>query len=235
MRKKIFVAALISVATATAGLMGANPATAADKVSPADLQYVRSAMVKYNVPLASQTRLLNEYARGERWDSETDAKAVSTEVTQANGVETTIFRYADGSVNVSKIDIPSAAPTEGQVGTMAISGCQGYAKPGYNAWRNCKISWDGVSWAVTFTAAYSVALGPVYGCVIDSVSGLTHGGAGTFSNGKLEITNRTASGRTGECRAEGTWQQSSPVHSSTVGARVSVRSEWNGGRSSRIG
>jgi hypothetical protein len=234
MRKKILVTTILSLAAAMISLTAAPPASAVEKVPQADIDHIRAELTKYDVPESAQSRLLREYAMGERWDSATGAEPVATKTTRANGVERTIYRYADGSVNVGEVEIPSADTTEG-VSPHSISGCQAYPKAGARAWRNCKIAWNGVTWEVTFTAAYTIWLGPLYGCYIDSIGGLTHGGAGSWSNGRLEFITRSANGYSGRCVAQGTWQQSSPIHSSTVGVRLTVSFEYNGGRSSRIG
>ncbi len=233
MRKKILVTTILALATVMAGLTTAAPASAAETVPPADLAHIRGEMTKYGISESTQARLLREYARGERWDSETAAEPVSTKTTRSNGVERTIYQYADGSLNVAEVEIPTEVPAG--VNPNSISGCQAYAKTGARAWRNCKIAWNGLSWEVTFTAAYTIWLGPSYGCYIDSIGGLTHGGAGSFSDGRLEFITRSADGYSGRCVAQGTWKQSSPIHSSTVGVRVTVSFEYNGGRSSRIG
>jgi hypothetical protein len=203
-------------------------------VSKADLEYVRAALTKYDVPERAQKVLLRNLAEGKRWDSESGASPVATERSSTNGVERTIYRYADGSVNVSTIESPSS--TSGGVSPMGISGCQSYPVTGAKAWRNCKVAWDAATWSVSFTADYKYYLGPTYGCYIDAIRGLTHGGVGSFSDGKLEYITRSAGGYTGQCIAQGTYHRSGGgVFSETVGVRLNLTAQHGGGWTSKVG
>lgn len=117
----------------TASFVG-TPASATPKVSKADVEYVRASMEKYGVPQKAQNRLIREFISGKRWDSQGGAEPASTEVTRAGAVERTIYRYADGSVNVSEMDIPTEVfLSDGEIAPYAINGCQKYTKAGANA------------------------------------------------------------------------------------------------------
>ncbi|UQU65186.1 hypothetical protein COUCH_02215 [Couchioplanes caeruleus] len=232
-RKSIMAATLALAVSLSAVAFGGAPASAATPVSKTDLQIVRAALVKYGVPPTSQNSLLSAFARGERWDSESGAAPVSTEVDQVGGAERTIYRYLDGSVNVSTVEIPTEVSPE--VSAMGISGCQSYSVTGAKAWRNCKVGWDAATWSVSFTAAYKYYLGPSYGCYIDSIGGLAHGGVGSFSNDKLEYITRSANGYTGQCIAQGSYKRSyEPVGSETVGVKLNLTAEHGGGWTSKV-
>jgi hypothetical protein len=177
--------------------------------------------------------LLDEFSAGKRWDPESGEAPVATEVSQVNGFERTIYRYQDGSINVAEVQEPSGTVTDG-ASPNAIKGCQSIAATGARAWVNCVVSWHALSWSVHFTAAYRYYLGPVYGCFIDSISGLAYGGAGSFSNGNLSYITRSGSGYSTECRADGTVQRSTPIFSEIVGVEVHVSAQHGGGSSSKV-
>ncbi|BCJ68286.1 hypothetical protein [Polymorphospora rubra] len=233
-RKTIMAVSLALAASLTATLFGGTPASADSQVSKADLEYVRKALAKYEVPVETQKALLKAFAEGERWDSQSGAAPVATRVDHVGGAERTIYRYEDGSISVGTIEIPST--TTGEVSPMGISGCQSVPATGARAWQNCRIAWDALTWSVNFTAAYRYYLGPVYGCYIDSISGLAHGGVGSFSNAKLEYITRNANGYTGQCIAQGTyWRSGGGVFSETVGVRLNLTAEHGGGWTSKVG
>lgn len=233
-RKTILMAALASATLLSAIFVGGAPASADSGLSKADLEYVRAALAKYDVPVKTQDELLKALVNGERWDSETGAAPVATENARVGGFERTVYRYEDGSVNASMVEIASEAG--GKVTPYGISGCQSVSATGAKAWRNCKVAWDAATWSVSFTAAYRYYLGPTYGCYIDSIAGLAHGGIGSFSNGSLTYITRSANGYTGQCIAQGTyWRSGGGVFSETVGVRLNLTAEHGGGWTSKVG
>lgn len=233
-RKTIVMATLALTTLLGAVFFGGAPASADSGLSKADLDYVRAALAKYDVPVKTQDELLKALVNGEKWDSETGAAPVATENDRVGGFERTIYRYEDGSINASMVEIPSV--TTGGVSPYGISGCQSIPATGAKAWTNCKVAWDAATWSVNFTAAYRYYLGPVYGCYIDSIAGLAHGGIGSFSNGKLEYITRSASGYTGQCTAQGTyWRSGGGIFSETVGVRLNLTAQHGGGWTSKVG
>jgi hypothetical protein len=227
--RHLMTAALAFLMSVVAAAFSVAPAAAGSAVPQSDLAYIRSAMAKYGVPAEQQNALIKAYAAGARWDSQSGATPVATEVSKTGGVERTIYRYKDGSVNVSEGDIPSAIGT-GDIGVNAIGECQGYAKTGWWAWRNCKVSWDALTWSMRFIADVSVVVGPpyppVYQCSIDYIRGLQYGGAGNFSNGALEYITKTAYGYSSQCIARGIATQSIPPYfTDIVGVNIHVSAE----------
>ncbi len=234
LRKSILTAALALATLLGAVFFGSAPASADSGLSQADIDYVRTSLTKYAVPANTQDALIKALVNGERWDSETGAAPVATEHSTVGGFERTIYRYEDGSINASLVEVPKA--TSGGAGTMGISGCQSVSATGAKAWRNCKIAWDAATWSVNFTAAYRYYLGPVYGCYIDSIAGLAHGGIGSFSNGSLEFITRSASGYSGTCVARGSyWRSGGGVFSETVGVQLNLSAQHGGGWTSKVG
>ncbi len=233
-RKPILTAALALATLLGAVFFGSAPASADAGLSKADIDYVRASLTKYDVPAKTQDALVKALVNGERWDSETGAAPVATENARVGGFERTIYRYEDGSINASMVEIPSQ--TSGGYSTQGISGCQSVSATGAKAWRNCKVAWDAATWSVSFTAAYRYYLGPSYGCRIDSIGGLAHGGIGTWSNGSLTYITQSANGYTGQCIAQGTYYRSGGgVFSETVGVRLNVTAQHGGGWTSKVG
>ncbi len=95
------------------------------------------------------------------------------------------------------------------------------------------MSWDGLTWSMHYYANYGIYQ---FGSWIDSVSGLTWGGAGSFSDGHTEIPVKEGHGRSNPAIAQGKVTQcGGPVGCRTVGVEVKVRADWGGGRSSSFG
>lgn len=237
-RNRFIAAALILAASIGAPLVSGTPAFAHPGPSASDIEYVRTALAKYDIPEKTQNALLNAYAAGERLDSESGAAPVATDVSHVDGFERTVYRYKDGSINVSKIQEPSSTGSDG-VSPNAVSGCQSIAATGARAWVNCSITWDSPTYSVGFTAAYRYYLGPLYGCSIDNIAGLHYGGAGSFSSPSLQYITRSIPGGAGnysvECRAQGTVQQSGGgVGARTVGVLLHVSPAIGGGSTSSI-
>lgn len=64
---------------------------------------------RYGVDQATQTRLFAELQAGEMWDVLVEgSEPVSTETSTTNGVTTTLYTYADGSIAVTTVDNPGA-------------------------------------------------------------------------------------------------------------------------------
>jgi hypothetical protein len=227
--KPLIAAALAITMSVGAALFSVAPAAAGPAVPENDLAYIRSAMAKYSVPAKQQKALLKAYAAGKRWDSLSGEAPVATEVSKIDGAERTIYRYEDGSVNVSEVDVPSEIGT-GDITPSAVDGCQGYSKPGWWAWRNCRVHWDAMSWSMQFYADVSVVVGPphppVYQCSIDYIRGHQYGGVGNFSNGSLDYITKHAYGYSTQCIAQGKVTQSIPPYfTDTVGVNLHVSAE----------
>jgi hypothetical protein len=232
LRIKPLVAVVTTAAAIAALAVGMSYAAHADTAgwSQADLDYVQGQLQAHGVPQKTRQKLMADFVVGKRWESEkANAKPVSTENAAVDGFQQTTFRYSDGSVAVSKMEIPRRE----DISTSSINGCKlAEQRNDVKRWTGCKVGWDTITWHVEFTANYGIYQ---FGSWIDSVNGLSFGGAGSsFSDGKTEILVKNGSGRGTPAIAQGKVIQHTPIFSRTVGVQVNVRADWNGGRSSII-
>lgn len=234
--KMLRTATLGVISMAMPALMMASPIQAqarqsAALTSAADLKAVGIALSTYSVSPADRAELIDDLRTGRRqWDSQSGAEPVSTETFQADSFVTHIHRFADRSVAVARIEDPS--PAIGNIAPQKISNChKRQGEPGNSTYMdNCLISWDAISWSMSFRADYRFNSG---GSSIYRVSALTYGGAGDLSNPKVEVV-KSPAGRKDTSRAQGSvTQKGGGFFSRTVGIRLSVTPK--GGRTSSFG
>ena len=223
------VAALLTAGSVVS--LPANVSTPA--AAETDLAYVRQALQRYELSSEVRLRLLADFVAGRVWDSQSGAEPVATDVERIDTVERTIYRYPDGSINVSEMSVPGATePTD--VDAARISDCV-LIQQRYDVWiwDNCQVSWDAITWSMHYTAKYGIYQ---FGSDIYHVGNLSWGGVGSFSDPALEIVTEHAHGRSNPAVAQGkVTQHGGPVMSRTVGVRLKVRADWGGGRSSSFG
>ncbi|MGH3566257.1 MAG: hypothetical protein ACRDRH_09540 [Pseudonocardia sp.] len=197
--------------------------------SAAEVTRMELVLTSYAVPSTDRNRLIDDLRTGRRqWDSQSGGKPVSTETAQVVHFLTSIDRYADGSVTVARIEEPD--PTSGLVAPRKISGCHKRMSDGSTFADGCLISWDAVSWSMSFRADYRFNSG---GSSIYRVYGHTYGGAGTISDPKLTVLHSPA-GKKDSSRAQGSvTQKGGGVFTRTVGINLTVTPR--GGRTSSFG
>ena len=136
----LFVATLIVVSPAPPAQAAEDPTTSS----------ARAFLAEYGADQATQDRLIATYLAGEKWDSLTNATPTDTrQYTNAAG-DYTVNTYADGSIAVTRAELPTAVA--GGLQSRGISGCtvSGTSRS------NCKIDmWVGVV-AMSFYASYNV-------------------------------------------------------------------------------
>lgn len=143
--------AMLLTAAALALASGA-PAQAAPDDGAAS---IRGFLVHYGADQATQDRLLAEYRAGGVWDSMSSSKQpVSTRsYTEADGAYT-VGTYADGSIAVTRVEVPDPAASDR---TRGISGCSVSGK----VYTNCKIDmWVGLV-QLAFRASYNLGTNQV--------------------------------------------------------------------------
>jgi hypothetical protein len=224
LRIKTLVAVASTAAFTAALAIGGAYAANASTIPAKDEAYIRANLTDHGVLGKTQDKLIAKYAAGAPFDSDTGAKPVSEKTTVVNDVRTTVYRYADGSYGVGKVE---------QAGdhTNAVTGCQvAWRKNDQIFWTGCRISWDAPTWSLSYVANYGIYQ---FGSWIDSAGGLTFGGAGTFSDAKIDIPVKEGHGRSTAAIARGLVTQcGAAVFCRSVGAEVQVRADWGGGRSS---
>jgi hypothetical protein len=94
---------------------------------------------------------------------------------------------------------------------------------------NCLISWDAVSWSMDYRADYRFN---ATSSVITKVRALHYGGAGSLSNGRLEIVTPRGT-KTVKSHARGSVDQSTPAFTRTVG--IDLKVSTSGGKTSSFG
>lgn len=95
-------------------------------ISKADETAVRSLLTSEGISPHVQAELIHKAETGQKWDSVTGAKPVSTTTKDADGFSWTVYTFADGSVN--RVGVEQPAPGGLAVhatGTQSgsISGC----------------------------------------------------------------------------------------------------------------
>jgi len=152
----ILLAAGLTMASVPAATAAQSPAP---KVAVSDvnqsLEQAREFLTIYKVTAETQERLVAKYQRGETWDSLNGATPVDTQTVEKTGKTETVSRFADGSVNVTSIQKPAAAPQEGEITTRGISECGYYRVGATENYDNCLVDfWAGLVY-MGFRADYS--------------------------------------------------------------------------------
>lgn len=134
LKSRALLGAFATAASAALVVVGAAmPAQAAISVDAdsASVQTVsdvtKSAadfLAKYGVDQATADTLIAEYENGGKWDSfSSETTPVSTQTQRVAGFDETVKHYADGSVAVSRLQVPRVV-TPGTIQPMdAVHGC----------------------------------------------------------------------------------------------------------------
>lgn len=88
-----------------------------------DISGIRDRMAVEGVPEATQDALIDKLLAGETWDSLSDAEPVDVSMSVDDGYNVQRLTYADGSMTINKVEIPSAAPEPGTIGPMSVDSC----------------------------------------------------------------------------------------------------------------
>lgn len=147
LQRKLFggFAALLAASLMVAGTV--MPAQAADDPTAVS---ARLFLAKFGADQATQDRLIDTYLAGGTWDSLTISAPVSTEQYTASDGEYSVSTYADGSIAVTRAELPKAS--SGGIQPRGITGCtvSGTAR------NNCRIDmWVGLV-AMSFYASYNL-------------------------------------------------------------------------------
>lgn len=147
LKKTLAGSVTVLIAATLLTLGGGLPAQAAEDPTIAS---ARAFLAEYGADQATQDRLIEAYRLGERWDSLTDAAPAATRQYSTATGEYTVRTYGDGSIAVTRAEVPSTVA--GGVQSRGISGC---AVSGTTR-NNCKIDmWVGVV-AMSFYASYNL-------------------------------------------------------------------------------
>ncbi|WP_349866769.1 hypothetical protein [Leifsonia sp. WHRI 6310E] len=148
MKMKGIFAAL--AAMATTGALALLPSLPAEAAEDPAIATAKGFLSQYGASQTVQDRLIASYLAGEQWDSMSSAaEAVSVEkYTEADG-DYTVNTYRDGSISVSRFEIPKVGDALNKPG---ISGCSvsGTSR------NNCKVDmWVGLV-SLSFYASYNL-------------------------------------------------------------------------------
>lgn len=236
LRPSIALTAGMAVVTALLGIgapasaQNLSPAEPTHSIAKADLDYLNRSFDKFGLDESIRSRLLEKWAAGQAFDSETPgANPVSSVTTRHGDFVRTTNRYADGSVSAANLEQPEARL--GSARARDITECDHSQSADQHWMSGCKISWENLSWHVHFFADYNWYQ---FGSNITSISGLIWGGAGSFEKDKLEYLVKNAQGRNTHAKAQGTVIQSTVVFSRRIGVRLDVCACRPGGKSSMI-
>lgn len=139
--------------------LSATPAAAEEApvipISAEQEAEIRAFFDQYKVKDATQDALIAEYAAGGTWDSmSSDAVAVKTQKSKADGYDVITSWYQDGSVSVQRLEIPKKEVAAGEISTLSSpSGCTASG-----SWRNgCTVdTWVGAVY-LAFNANYNIS------------------------------------------------------------------------------
>jgi len=187
-----------SCAILTSCLIATAPASAS---TDSDEAFMRDTWNSYDVPVATQDRLLEELASGDTWDSLDGAAPIETETIVKRGTETTVSRFADGSITVTEAELPTAGGTR-----ASLSGCKIVSQTHYDSRRFCNVSTNVVVASAAYTVTYRVVQGGPSSIVSRSSSSamVTQGYLGNISK-KQMVTSRTTQSGSNPAVVTGRW------------------------------
>ncbi|WP_147440470.1 hypothetical protein [Mycetocola tolaasinivorans] len=150
----------VALFTLPSGLLVGTPAFANDgnneKLSSSSSMYSEAQifLTEYGVSLETQHALFEKLEKGEKWDSFSSlVEPTSSESYVENGYEKTVAHYNDGSVSVSRIELPIEIGSADLAGRSSPSGCS-VGRDG--ARNNCTVdTWVGLI-KLGFKANYNV-------------------------------------------------------------------------------
>lgn len=152
--------AAVAAATLALGMLATAPAFAGDAYAEASVEQstaiedARIFLTEYGVDEGTQEDLFAEFLAGGRWDSfSSTSTPLNVENTVEDGYNKTVSFYSDGSVAVSRIELPSALETPGIGARSAPNGC---TVGSGGARTNCNVDmWVGVI-SMGFKANYNL-------------------------------------------------------------------------------
>jgi len=139
--RSLLTAGALAVAM-SGSLLLAGPAIAdtGDVVNPlssSDESQVRDYFDQYGVAPAVQDDLIWSFKTGDAWDAfQPGAEPVSTTVQTTDLTENTIKTYADGSIAVTEVEIPTAVNSNSRAWGCTFTSAGTYG--GY--WKNCDVT-----------------------------------------------------------------------------------------------
>ncbi|WP_157432174.1 hypothetical protein [Agromyces italicus] len=135
---------------------GATTAVASEPVLTEDeVVQVREFFTQWDVPVATQDVLLDGLQEGELWDAYTGATPVRVVTESTAALNRTVTRYADGSVSVNEVEVPTLIP-DGAILPRAISGCTQQTNAGVKYATNCRVYHTTGATSAEFYASYSI-------------------------------------------------------------------------------
>lgn len=153
------------IATAGAALLMAVPLTvgaaSAAQAAPADGQtQFEQWYAKYDVSTPTADALWAKFQGGSLLDSMKSGVSPVSERTQRVGTQTeTVRTYADGSVDVSSVEIPKVTPVGG-ASTMAVGACSGTTSSHYDTvYHNCAAEESNGILTMGFHVTYDIVQG----------------------------------------------------------------------------
>jgi hypothetical protein len=194
-------------AVVSAAAQVATP-TAQTVISPSGEQHIRDFWTRYSVPSAAQDELLKRLAAGEQIDStRTDTTPASTEVFEAEGMRQTIERFADGSVSVTSMSLPSSS---GAIGVFSVGNCKdSESGSGYVNFYDCQASSENGVVTLGFYISYTIT--SRYDQIIEVGSPYRHCSLGTCDTPKLAIKKKS------ETSTGSAWAAITTIHTNMNG------------------
>jgi hypothetical protein len=145
--KKISVLATILI------IVCAVPAPANAAVTEQDIS---QKLTSYGVSQSTSQILIQKLQAGEIWESlDENAVPISTNSIRINGFDETIDTFSDGSIGVTKSEVPTSA-----LSRASLSKCQTSSGTGYVNYSNCLVVRDAIVFLMAFTTDFSIHPGP---------------------------------------------------------------------------
>ncbi len=120
------------------GSAGSASAGEPDESGAAVAAAVHSFYDAYGVSPQVQDQLLSDLAAGGTWDALAGGTPVSTEDLTTRGQPETVYRFADGSIKVTSVEVAEVLPTD-EVPSRGISGCTRVNSPNKRTFTNCRV------------------------------------------------------------------------------------------------
>jgi hypothetical protein len=156
---------LLLAATGVAGATAANadaPSPSPFVLSQADTERLATFLTDNGVPADTQVALLDKLEAGGTWDSMAGKAPVSITTSSDGSEKRTISTYADGSIVVDTMQLPTpaATPTPGTITPMDVKNCRSTAGgSGYVNFYDCQASSSTGLMVMGFNISYSIVNG----------------------------------------------------------------------------
>lgn len=140
-------------------------------------------------------------ASGGTWDSLDGVAPVETETTVQAGTESTVSRYADGSITITEAEVPTSGSAR-----AALTGCKILSQSHYDSKRFCNVSTNVVVASAAYAVTYHVVQGGPSSIVSRSSFSamVTRGYLGNISK-KQMVTSRTTQSGSSPAVVTGRW------------------------------